>query len=124
LGITEKVIFTGFYDDIQKYSLLKNSLAFLHMSLYEGFGISVVEAMRSKTPVVVHESDVYKEVVGEGGIFVDGKNEKQVGEILFKLYIAKNYTNDVAQKGYEISLLYSWENTAQITYDIFKRLCG
>lgn len=122
--IQQKVIFTGFYEDEQRYSLLKNAFAFIHLSLYEGFGISVVEAMRSKTPVVVHESDVYKEVVGEGGIFVDGTREKQVGEVLFKAFIAENFTNDVAQKGYERSLRYNWEKTSYITYEVLKNLCG
>ncbi len=122
--IEQKVIFTGFYEDEQRYSLLKDAFAFIHLSLYEGFGISVVEAMRSKTPVVVHESDVYKEVVGDGGIFVDGNREKQVGEVLFKTFIAENFTNDVAQKGYERSLKYNWEKTGDITYEVFKNLCG
>ncbi len=122
--IEQKVIFTGFYEDEQRYSLLKNSFAFIHLSLYEGFGISVVEAMRSKTPVIVHESDIYKEVVGDGGIFVDGMREKQVGEVLFKTFIAEKFTNDIALRGYERSLGYNWEKTADITYEVFKELCG
>lgn len=123
-GIKEKVIFTGFYEDEQRYSLLKNSFAFIHLSLYEGFGISVVEAMRTSTPVVVHESDIYREVVGDGGIFVDGQREKQVGEVLFKTFIAKNFTRDIGNRGYERSMRYNWERTAEITYDVFKKLCG
>ncbi len=130
LGIRDNVVWTGFYDDDEKYSLLKESFVFMHLSLYEGFGISVVEAMRSATPVVVHESDVYKEVVGDGGVFVDGENEVQVGEILFKLFIAKKFTKEMGERGYERSLRYSWDNTAKITYDVFqkirknKKLCG
>jgi len=124
LDIEDKVVFTGFYKDEQRYSLLKNAFAFIHLSLYEGFGISVVEAMRSGVPVVVHESDVYKEVVGEGGIFVDGTKEKRVGEVLFKAFIAENFTKDIAQIGYERSLRYTWDNTAQVTYDVFNKLCG
>ncbi len=120
--IEEKVVFTGFYEDNQKYSLLKNAFAFIHLALYEGFGISVAEAMRAKTPVVVHESDVYKEVVGDSGIFVDGLREKQVGEVLFKAFIAENFTQEVGQKGYEKSLQYTWEKTADITYGVFKEL--
>ncbi len=122
--IEQKVIFTGFYEDFQRYSLLKNSFAFMHLSLYEGFGISVVEAMRSKTLVIVHESDIYKEVVGDGGVFVDGLREKQVGEVLFKSFIAKNFTHDIAQKGYMRSLQYSWDKCGDITYEVFKKLCG
>jgi glycosyltransferase involved in cell wall biosynthesis len=121
-GIKEKVLFSGFYEDSQKYSLLKNAFAFIHLALYEGFGISVVEAMRSKTPVIVHESDVYKEVVGDGGIFVDGLREKQVGEVLFKTFIAENIAGEIGQKGYEKSLQYTWEKTADITYGVLKEL--
>ena len=124
LEIEQKVIFTGFYEDEHRYSLLKNAFVFIHLALYEGFGISVVEAMRSKTPVVVHESDVYKEVVGDGGIFVDGTREVQVGEVLFKTFIAEKFTHDIAQKGYEKSLQYSWKKTGDITYEVFKSLCG
>ncbi len=124
LGIRQKVVFTGFYEDEQRYSLLKESIAFIHLSLYEGFGISVVEAMRSKIPVIVHESDIYKEVVGKGGIFVDGEKPKQVGQVLFQVYIAENLTEDLAEKGYEKSLQYSWDRTAEISYSVFEKLCG
>lgn len=122
--IQDKVIFTGFYEDKQRYSLLKNSFAFIHLSLYEGFGISVVEAMRSQVPVIVHESEVYKEVVGSAGIFVDGTREKQVGEVLFKTLIAQTFVEEIAQRGYERSLGYSWGKTGEITYEVFKKLCG
>ena len=61
-NIQESVIFTGFYEDIQKYSLLSNAFAFIHLSLYEGFGFSPIEALRCKTPTILHKSPENMEI--------------------------------------------------------------
>lgn len=122
LKLTDKVIFTGFYSDDQKYSLLSNAFAFIHLSLFEGFGIAVAEAMRSKVPVIVHDSEIYREVVGDGGIFVNGLDPKEAGNKIYQLFVNNRLAKSMAEKGYKISLEYDWDKTAEITHNIFDNI--
>lgn len=114
LGLKDYVHFTGRYEDKQKYSLLKNSIGLIHLSLFEGFGFAVAEAMRAKVPVIAHDGTSYPEVVEDGGILVDGKNEQEVGQALKWIY--ENRGSDSVQKltlkGYKRSLDFQWERSA------------
>lgn len=124
LGIEESVIFTGFYKDEEKFSLLKNAFAFMHLALYEGFGISPLEAIRSKTPTVIHESNVYKEVFKDMAIFVNGKDEKEVGKTLYDIYTNPNKYKEKLEKAYILSKKYSWEATAEKTHKVFESIAN
>ncbi|HVX92882.1 MAG TPA: glycosyltransferase family 1 protein [Candidatus Dojkabacteria bacterium] len=118
LGVYNRIIFTGKYDDINIYSLLNNSIASIHLSLLEGFGFSVVEGMRAKSPVIVHDGSCYPEVVKNGGILVNGLDSKEVANEMYEVYSDHNYAKDIAQKGYQVSLLYDWKKTADQTYSV------
>ena len=122
LKIKDNVIFTGFYKDEEKYSLLKNSFAFMHLALYEGFGISPLEAIRAKTPTIVHESNVYKEVFKDLAIFVNGKKEKEVGKTLYDIYTNPDKYKEKVEKAYILSQKYSWEETAKKTHKVFEEI--
>ena len=122
LKIKDTVIFTGFYKDEEKYSLLKNSFAFMHLALYEGFGISPLEAIRAKTPTIVHESNVYKEVFKDLAIFVNGKKEKEVGKTLYDIYTNPDKYKEKVEKAYILSQKYSWEETAKKTHKVFEEI--
>ncbi len=122
LGIKDSVIFSGFYEDDQKYSLLKEAIAFMHLSEYEGFGLSPLEAIIAKTPTIVHESKIYKEIFTDMAIFVDGKNAKEVGEKLFDVYTHPERYKDLIEKGYKLSSRYDWKETARITHEVFEKV--
>ncbi len=118
LGVYNRIIFTGKYDDLNIYSLLNNAIASIHLSILEGFGFSVVEGMRAKSPVIVHNGSCYPEVVKNGGILVNGLDAKEVAAAMYKVYSDKEYAKAIAQKGYQVSLLYDWKKTANQTFSV------
>jgi glycosyltransferase involved in cell wall biosynthesis len=118
LGLKDSVIFTGFYEDKHAKPLLSNSISFIHLSLYEGFGISVVEAMRADTPVIAHKGSCYPEVIGDAGILVDGKNEKEVGKAMYEIYTDDRLRDRLIKKGKEIAQRYSWGETVDKLYSV------
>lgn len=122
IGLKSKVIFTGYYKDIHTKPLLNNSISFIHLSLYEGFGISVIEAMRAKTPVIAHKGSCYPEVIGDAGILVDGLNSKEVGSTLYRVYTDEKLREDLIKKGIERSSIYSWDITVKQTVEVFKNI--
>lgn len=122
LDLKDKVIFTGRYEDSEKYSLLNNAFAFIHLSLYEGFGISVAEAMRAKVPVIVDNHSTYPEVVQDGGVLVDGTNFEECAKAVFSLYSNRELANELRIKGYNRSLELTWDKTALMTYSMIERV--
>jgi glycosyltransferase involved in cell wall biosynthesis len=119
-GLENKVILTGFYEDNQAQQLLSNSIAMLHLSLYEGFGISLVEGMKAGTAVIAHNGSCYPEVLNGAGILVDGKNEEEVGEAMLSVYQNREYRDEIVRKGLERAQQFSWEKTATETYQFIK----
>jgi glycosyltransferase involved in cell wall biosynthesis len=120
-GLENKIILTGFYEDNQAKQLLTNSIAMIHLSLYEGFGISLVEGMKSGTVVIAHNGSCYPEVLNGAGLLVDGTNEEQVGEAMFKVYENKELREELIKKGLERAKQFSWEKTAEETYQFIKK---
>lgn len=121
LGLKSSVVFTGFYEDKHTKPLLSNSISFIHLSLYEGFGISVIEAMRSNTPVIVHNGSCYPEVVGKAGLLVDGNNPKEVGDAMYRMYSDEELRKSFVERGQERAERYSWDRAAERTYRVFMK---
>ena len=119
-GIEKYVHLTGEYDDNSRWGLLHNCFAYIHLSLFEGFGFSVAEAMRAIVPVIAHNGSTYPEVVGEGGILVDGTDPVQTAQAIYKLYSDREFGKEIAQKGYIQSLKFDWNITQQNTIKILK----
>ena len=120
LGLKEYVVYTGFYEDKHSKPLLQNSISFIHLSLYEGFGIALVEAMKAGTPVIAHNGSCYPEVLQDAGILVDGLNPKEVGLTMYKMYTEESLRKNLIQKGLERSKSFSWDITAEETLKVFK----
>ncbi|MCK9368646.1 glycosyltransferase [Candidatus Dojkabacteria bacterium] len=117
-GINDLVWFTGYYDDNSRFPLVRNSFGYIHLSLLEGFGFGVAEAMRARVPVIAHKGSSYMEVVKDGGVLLNGENPEKVGLAIYKIYKDRRFANDIAQKGFEISKQYDWKITAKVTHDI------
>lgn len=120
--LQRNVSFTGFYEDKYAYSLLNNSIAFLHLALYEGFGISAAEALRSKTPTILHKSPVYEEIFKDVSMLVDGLNELEVGNAIYDIYKNREKYTPLIQKGYDLSLSFTWDKCAEQTFNLFQKV--
>ena len=104
------------------FEILNNSLGFLHLALYEGFGVSVAEALRSKTPTILHRNPVYEEIFKDVSILVDGLNELEVGNAIYDIFKNREKYQAMIQKGYDLSQSFSWDKCAQQTFNIFQKV--
>ena len=74
LHLQDRIIFTGFINDFEKWVLYKNALSTVIPSTYEGFGIPALESMKAGTPVIVSDIPPFAEVVSQAGILIDPYN--------------------------------------------------
>lgn len=122
LGIENHVIFTGFYKDIQKFSLLNESFAFIHLSSNEGFGIAPLEAVRARANVILYDNKAYREVFENTATFVNGRNIELVANTILDIYKFPEKYRDLKDYGYTQSLQYNWKRTAEKTRTVLLQL--
>lgn len=120
--LQERVLLIGFITDEEKILLLKQAKAFIYLSLYEGFGIPLIEAMSLNTPVISSNTSCLTEVVGEAGILVNPYDIETITQaittFIHNTLIAKEYKD----KGLDRSREFTWDNMVKNTYNIYKKL--
>lgn len=119
--IEDRVIFTDYVTEAEKWTLLKNASATVIPSLYEGFGIPVIESMKVGTPVIASNIPSLKEVVGDAGIYIDPKNKNSLS-LAFKKILRQEVKKSCALAGYKQAKKFTWDNTADSVLKTIDRL--
>ncbi len=119
-GLSETVIFTDYIPDADVSELYKNALCFVMPSLYEGFGIPILEAMAHNCPVISSHTSSLPEIGGDACLYFDAKDEKDLLQDIERLYEDKDLAKKLIQKGKERIKEFSWERSAKETLEILK----
>lgn len=122
LDIQEKVIFTDFVPTQELPFLIAGSKAFILPSLWEGFGIPVVEAMGVGTPVIVSNVSSLPEVAGDAGLLVDPKSETQIEQAIRLLVTDKKLHAKLSKKALSQAQKFSWEKMATQVIEVLERV--
>ncbi len=119
-GIKDKVIFTDFVTEDQKWTLYQNAIASILPSTYEGFGIPAIESMKVGTPVIVSNIPPFKEVVQNNGLFINPSNISDLSEKI--LEISNPTTNQkYSSLGQKQTDKFSWDSTAKSVIKVFEK---
>jgi glycosyltransferase involved in cell wall biosynthesis len=104
----------GYISLQEKQRLLAEASAFVFPSLYEGFGLPVLEAQAAGIPVITSHTSSLPEVAGEGALFVDPESgEDIVQKLLLTLNLSEVQREEVVRKGYQNLERFSWEKCAK-----------
>lgn len=121
--IEDKVIFTDYVDDEDKPALYQGAEVFLFPSLYEGFGIPVVEAMASRTPVITSNSSSLPEVAGEAAIMTDPLDYRKISKSIEVILNDEQLREKMINEGIKQANKFSWDSSAEklknIYYDLY-----
>ncbi|MBA3572152.1 MAG: glycosyltransferase family 4 protein [Pyrinomonadaceae bacterium] len=121
LGIEKNLILTGFVDDPGLLSLYQKARCFFFPSLYEGFGLPVLEALACGLPVTVANISSLTEVGGEFATYFDPYNVDEMADALYNvLQEPTDYASRMRR--YEYSKKFSWQRTALEILRVFKNL--
>ncbi len=119
--LESKVIFTDFVPSSDLPTLISGSKAYVLPSLWEGFGIPVIEAQACGVPVVVSNTSSLPEVVGESGILINPENIDSIADGIKKALDEKT-SSALAKKGFENIERFSWQKCAQQTLRVLEGL--
>lgn len=121
-NLLDKVIFTGFVPDEDIKPLMSNAKLFVFPSLYEGFGIPLLDAQACKVPVVSSNAGSLPEVGGDAAFYFDPENIIEMENAISKVLEDDSIVDVILKKGLENRQKFSWKQTAQETLDVYKKI--
>ncbi|HEY2470441.1 MAG TPA: glycosyltransferase family 1 protein [Terracidiphilus sp.] len=98
------------------------AVAFVYPSLYEGFGIPLLEAMECSCPVLCGNTSSMPEVAGDAALYFDPSDISSMGNALLKIASSPEERQRLIEKGKERVKLFSWDKCAQETYAVYERV--
>jgi len=119
-GMQAKVAFTGFIPDTELDSLLRRAAIMVYPSFYEGFGIPILEAMRTRTPVITSNLTGMQEVAGDAAILINPHDTDQITVQMSHLLHDQNLREELANKGAKKAANYSWPKTSELYLDLYQ----
>jgi glycosyltransferase involved in cell wall biosynthesis len=122
LGLDGQVVFTGQIREQDKAPLYSGATAFVFPSLYEGFGMPVLEAMACGTPVLTSETSALPEVVGDAGVLVDPASESAISAALGRLLEDEKLRAELGQRALDRARFFTWRQVAEQTVEVYRKV--
>ena len=121
-GVTRQVIFTGVLSDEELIQHYQNASVFVFPSLYEGFGLPVLEAMACGCPVVCSNTSSLPEVVGDAALMVKPTDVAALEESIRRVLTDDNLSHRLREAGIQQAKKFSWDHTARATVDLYEKI--
>jgi glycosyltransferase involved in cell wall biosynthesis len=123
-GVQPDVIFTGYVPDVDLVLLYNAATAFAYPSLYEGFGLPVLEAMACGTPVVTSSVSALPEIAGDAAILVDPHDAPALSSAMATVLSEPELAQGLSTAGLQRARSFSWQRTALETLEIYREVLG
>lgn len=118
----DDIILPGYIDADDLDQLFEGAKLFIFPTLYEGFGIPVIEAMANGVPVITSNISSLPEIAQGRAILVNPFNVAEISQAIFDLLTNKQLYNEISQKGREKAMEFDWEKTAKETLNFYKEI--
>ena len=102
-GISNKVVFLKGLTNKELAITYQLATVFVYPSIFEGFGIPIIEALYSKTPVITNKYGVFPEAGGQGSLYIDPNDPDELAEKINLLLLDSTLRNSISDKGYEFA---------------------
>lgn len=118
-----RIFFSPVFINEEDLSLIySHAMMFGFLSLYEGFGLPVLEAMATRCPVFCSDNTSLPEITGDAALLVNPLNEEEAFNAITSYYFSPELRLLNAQKGYEKASKFNWDNTCKKYLDIFNQI--
>jgi glycosyltransferase involved in cell wall biosynthesis len=124
LGLTSDVRFLGWTSTEELEGLWAIADAFVYPSLYEGFGLPVLEGMARGVPVACANASSLPEVAGDAALLFDPRDERAIATAIERLLSEPELTRRLREAGLRRAAQFTWERTAKLTLASYERALG
>jgi glycosyltransferase involved in cell wall biosynthesis len=113
----KRFIYTGYVNETDLPFIYNGASCFCFMSLYEGFGLPVLEAMQCGVPVITSNTSSLPEVVGDAGIMLDPHDVDGLADSFARVIGNENLRNEMITKGFEQAKKFNWDQCVDLIVD-------
>ena len=114
------VTYLGHVTNAEKWEIYRKADAFIAPSLYEGFGMWILEAFDARIPVAVSNISALPEIAGEAAVYFDPSNTREITDAIEKILLDSDLRQSLVAKGTERLNNFSWEQTARETLKVLE----
>ena len=120
--LQDNIKILGYISQTEKVALYNKATCFIFPSIYEGFGMPVLEAMACGCPVITSNTSSLPEVVGKAGLMVDPYNIDEISSSISRLINDSSLQQSFRILGLEQANKFKWKNTANSVIDLYKSI--
>ncbi|MBI4426744.1 MAG: glycosyltransferase family 4 protein [Candidatus Kerfeldbacteria bacterium] len=117
-----RIRYLGYVPHQDKLQLIEHAAVFVFPSLYEGFGLPVLEAMSLGAPVIASRVSSLPEVAGTAAVFVNPGRFKDIGQAIAKVVGSANLRKRLSTEGQRRAAMFTWEATAKETLQVYREV--
>jgi len=122
LRVDKDVILTGYVSDFELQWLYENCFAFVYPSLFEGFGLPVLESMNLGAAVIASKTSSLPEIVGSAGILVNPRDAEEIATAMRRLMAEVGYRDALRALAPSRARLFSWQSAARQVLELYDEL--
>lgn len=115
------VVFTGYLPEKELADLLGASYALVYPSLFEGFGVPVLEAMKTGVPALTSENSSMQEIAGDAGLYFDPHNYNDIADKMMMIYKDETLRCSMIDRGKRQAEFFSWDHTSELLWEAINK---
>ena len=119
-----RVVITGPVSQADRTHLLKNAHIVAYPSLYEGFGLPLLEAMTTNSPIVTTKEGSLEEVGGNAAHYVDAHSADDIARGIIEVLESNELRSELIEAGKLRAKQFSWDTSAKMLIDVYKKVAG
>jgi len=124
LGIAADVLLTGYVSEDELVALYNRAELFIYPSVYEGFGLPILEAMACGAPVITSNTTSMPEVAGEAALLIDPLSQAELQAAMVRICDDSDLRRTMREAGQQRASCFSWERMAAETMCVYRRAAG
>lgn len=121
-NLNDEVILTDYVSDYELVNLYNGAEIFIYPSIFEGFGLPVIEAMACGTPVITSNVSSLPEVAGDCALLINPYDQNSISNEIIKLYKNKEMIESLKNSGMIRAKTFKWEETTLKIFNVYKKL--
>jgi glycosyltransferase involved in cell wall biosynthesis len=124
LGLEGRIVELGYVPDALLPALYAGSKAFVYATLWEGFGLPILEAMASGAPVITSNVASAPEVAGDAALLVDPYQVDEIAAAMIRIHTDESLRDSLVSAGLKRCKAFTWDSTARLTIDAYAAATG
>ncbi len=117
----DKIKFLGYVEDKTMAKLMASAACFIYPSLFEGFGVPVLEAMQCGVPIITSKDSAMSEVAQEAALLVDPNDTNDIAEAMIKIFDNESLSKQLIHNAESRKAQYNWDDSAKKMYEVIQK---